>query len=151
LVYDQLVMEGFQTFLPEIEVWVRQNGARRTVKVPMFNGYLFMRAAMDKNTYIAASRTRGLVRVLGERWDRLAVVPDSEIDAIAKLTTANMNPRPHPYLREGRRVRITKGPLTGVEGLLVQVTPEKGLLVVSIELFRRSVSVEVDCTLAGPA
>jgi hypothetical protein len=38
------------------------------------------------------------------------------------------------------------GPLTGLEGVLLQVKPGKGLLVVSLELLQRSVAVEVDCT-----
>jgi transcription antitermination factor NusG len=53
---------------------------------------------------------------------------------------------PHPYLKEGRRVRITHGPLTGVEGILVQSKPGKGLLVLSVELLQRSVAVEVACS-----
>lgn len=58
---------------------------------------------------------------------------------------------PHPYLREGQRVRITRGPLAGVEGILVHSKPHKGLLVFSIELLQRSVAVEVDCTLVVAA
>ena len=49
-------------------------------------------------------------------------------------------------MREGHRVRIVDGPLTGLEGVLLQVKPGKGLLVVSLELLQRSVAVEVDCT-----
>jgi transcription antitermination factor NusG len=52
----------------------------------------------------------------------------------------------HPYLREGQRVRITQGPLAGVEGILLQTKLQKGLLVLSIDLLQRSVAVEVDCT-----
>jgi transcription antitermination factor NusG len=43
------------------------------------------------------------------------------------------------------------GPLSGVEGILLSVRPDKGLLVVSIELLQRSVAVEVDCTLVAAA
>ena len=53
---------------------------------------------------------------------------------------------PFPYLREGQHVRITRGPLAGVEGLLVHVKPNKGLLVLSVDLLHQSVAVEVDCT-----
>ena len=37
--------------------------------------------------------------------------------------------------------------MTDVEGILVRTKPGKGLLVVSVELLRRSVAVEIDCTL----
>jgi transcription antitermination factor NusG len=52
----------------------------------------------------------------------------------------------HPFLREGQHVRITRGPLADVEGVLVATKPNKGLLVLSVDLLRRSVAVEVDCT-----
>jgi transcription antitermination factor NusG len=53
---------------------------------------------------------------------------------------------PHPYLREGQRVRITRGPLADLEGILVRMNHKKGLLVVSVNLLKRSVAVQLDCT-----
>ena len=58
---------------------------------------------------------------------------------------------PYPYLRHGQRVRITEGPLANIEGILVDTNPKKGLLVVSVELLRRSVAVQLDCTLLEAA
>jgi transcription antitermination factor NusG len=118
----------------------------------MFPGYLFLHHAMDLNSYTEVLKTRELVRVLGDGRDRLAVVPYAEIEAVQKVVQAHLPALPYPYsLREGQRVRITKGPLAGVEGILVHTKPNKGLLVLSIELFQRSVAVEVDCTFAVAA
>jgi len=151
LVCDQLAAKGFQVFLPKIEVWSRRNGGRHCISVPMFPGYLFLHHAMDLNSYIEVLKTRELVRILGDGRDRLAVVPDGEVDAIQKVVQAHLPALLYPYLHEGQRVRITKGPLAGVEGILVHTKPNKGLLVLSIELFQRSVAVEVDCTFAVAA
>ena len=116
----------------------------------MFPGYVFIRHAIDKTSYIDIVKTRGLVRILGERWDRLTAVADIEIDAVRVVSASGIPAFPHPYLREGQCVRITDGPLSGVEGLLVATKPQKGLLVVSVELLQRSVAVEVDCTRVQP-
>ena len=151
LVCDQLAAKGFQVFLPKIEVWSRRGGVRHCISVPMFPGYLFLHHAMDSNSYIEVLRTRELVRILGDGRDRLAVVPDAEVEAIQKVMQAHLPALLYPYLHEGQRVRITKGPLAGVEGILVHTKPNKGLLVLSIELFQRSVAVEVDCTFAVAA
>jgi hypothetical protein len=40
--------------------------------------------------------------------------------------------------------------MADVEGILVRTKPNKGLLVLAVELLWRSVAVEVDCTLAVP-
>jgi transcriptional antiterminator NusG len=150
-VCDQLVAKGFHPFLPLIAVWSRRHRMQRRIPVPMFPGYLFLRHPIDKESYFDALGARGLVRFLGGGWGRLATVPDREIDAIKRLLDARIEALHHPFLREGQRVRITRGPLAGVEGLLVQFKTNKGLLVLSVDLLRRSVAVEVDCTLVVPA
>ena len=150
LVHDQLMAKTFNVFLPLIPVWSRRNGSRHLIRKPMFPGYLFLRHALDKASYVEIMKTNGLARILGERWDRPAVVADAEIDAIRQVLDAGLPILPHSYLREGNRVRIIQGPLKSVEGILVHNNPQKGLLVVSVELLQRSVAVEVDCTFVTP-
>ena len=125
LVVDQLTAKGFKTFLPKIYVRSRRGGLPRFSHAPMFPGYLFFHHAMDKASYIEVSKMRGFVRILGERWDRLAVVPDAEIESIQVVMESSLPTLPYPYLREGQRVRITSGPLANVEGTLVQIKPSK--------------------------
>lgn len=151
LVYDQLAAKGFHLFLPKIDVWSRRGGLRHLIRAPMFPGYLFLHHVMDKASYIKVREARGLVRILGGGSDQLAVVPHKEIEAIQNVVEAQLPALPHPYLREGQRVRITRGPLADVEGILVRLKPNKGLLVLSIDLLQRSVAVEVDCTLVVAA
>jgi transcriptional antiterminator NusG len=151
LVYNQLATKGFAVFLPKLDIWSRRNGIQRQIPAPMFPSYLFLHRAMSKLSFIEVSKARGLVRILGERWDRLSTVPEAEIEAIQRVLSAKLPVVSHPYLREGQRVRIMQGPLTGVEGILVHSKPNKGLLVLSIDLLRRSIAVEVDSTLVGAA
>jgi transcription termination/antitermination protein NusG len=151
LVCDQLAAKCFQLLLPRIEVWSHRAGKRHIISVPMFPGYLFLRHAIDKVSYIDVRKARGLVRILGEQWDRLSVVPDAEIEAIQIVLNASLPVMPYPYLREGQRVRITGGPLRGIEGILVHSKPTKGLVILSVDLLQRSVAVEVDCSVVTAA
>ena len=86
------------------------------------------------------------MRILGERWDRLGMVPNAEIKAIQKVGYARLPVLSHPYLKEGQYVRLTDGPLEGTEGIFVRSKPAKGLLVLSVDLLQRSIAVEVDCS-----
>jgi len=146
VVYDQLVKKEFCLFLPKIPQRLRRDEFQRVSHTPLFPGYLFLHHTMDKVSYIELRKARGLVTVLGEKWDCLATVPNKEIEAIQSALRANVRVWPHPYLREGTKVRLLHGPLTGVEGVLVQVKPSKGLLVLSIDLLHRSIAIEVDYT-----
>ena len=150
-VHDALEAKGFEVFVPCVDVWARRAEQRRLARAPLFPGYLFLRCAMDKTSYIDISKTNGLVAILGERWDRLAVVPEPDIAAIQQALRANLPVLPHPFLAAGQRVRIARGPLTGIEGFLVRANPVKGLLVISIDMLQRSVAVEIDCTFVEAA
>jgi transcription antitermination factor NusG len=131
--------------------WSRRAGVRRVVVRPMFPSYLFVQHRIDKRSYVEIMKTKGLVRILGERWDRLEAIPAGEVDAIRRVVGSPLPVMPHPYLQQGQRVRIVDGPLSGIVGLLVRSRPERGLLVLSVDLLRRSVAVEVDCTAVEPA
>ena len=151
LVHDQLAAKRYDVFLPMMTVWSRRRAVRHLIAVPMFPGYLFLRHDLDKSSYVDIAKTRGLTRILGERWDRPAVIPDNEVETVQRLSAARLPLMAHPFLQEGHRVRITDGPLADVEGVLVESKPAKGLLVVSVGLLRRSVAVEIDCTAVVPA
>jgi transcription termination/antitermination protein NusG len=150
LVHDQLLAKGYQTFLPTIREWSRRAGARHLISVPMFSGYLFLHHAIDKRSYLDVMGIRGVVRILGERWDRLAPVDALEIEAIQRLQRSELALTPYPYLRDGQRVRIVEGSLAGVEGILVRRKANRDLLVLSINLLNRSVAVEVECGAVDP-
>jgi transcription termination/antitermination protein NusG len=150
LVHDQLLGKGMRPFLPTIRTWSRRAGVRRLIPVPMFPSYLFIRCEMDKDRYIEVLKSRGVVRLLGERWDRLTPIPDAEMESVQRIANTDIAVMPHPYLREGQRVRIGVGPLTGLEGILLRTKPNRGLLVLSVDLLQQGVAVEVDCTAVTP-
>jgi transcription antitermination factor NusG len=145
-VAEQLTAKGFAAFLPELRMWSRRMGGMQLTRKPMFPGYLFVRHAMDKHSYIEMVKVRGLVRILEDGWKRLTAIPDVEVDAIQRIVRANVPVQPHEHLQDGDRVRVREGALTGLEGIFVQHKRTRGRLVVSVNLLGRSVAVEVDCT-----
>ena len=150
-VAQQLSARGFETFLPEIATVSRRGGGTHLIQTPMFPGYLFVRTAIDKQRYVEMLKARGLVRVLGDGWDRLAPVAAAEIDAIQRVVEAKVIALPYPHLTRGDRVTVVEGPLTGVEGIFIQDHPQKGRLVLSIDLLGRSVAVDIDCSAIVPS
>lgn len=147
--HDQLAALGFSAFLPELGVWSKRQGQMHVVSMPMFPGYLFVRDSMDKQAYIEMLKVRGLVRILENGWTRLTPIPDDEVSAIEQVMKSGVPMFPHA-LHEGDRVRVTEGPLKGVEGVFVQDRPESGRLIVSIGLLGRGIAVEVDCIAIEP-
>jgi transcription antitermination factor NusG len=148
LVREQLVAKGYEIFLPMIHQLALGSvrGRREPIRrVPMFKGYLFLRHRIDRTAFLDVSNTKGLVHILGTRWDRLAQVPDEELASIKRAEESHEPLLPYPYLKVGSRVRITRGMLTNAEGILVRTDLAKGLLVISVSLLQRSVAVKVNC------
>ena len=146
LVLDQLSAKGFAAFLPEIGVWSKRQGKMHVVPAPMFPGYLFVKQRMDKHAYIEMQKVRGLVRILEDGWTRLTPIPDQEVEAVERVQQAGVPMFRHGALQEGDHVRVTGGPLTGVEGMFIEDHPGTGRLVVSVGLLGRGVAVEIDGT-----
>jgi transcription antitermination factor NusG len=76
------------------------------------------------------------------RGEQVAIVPNQEIEAIQRVVGGFGSVEPHPFLKCGTRVRVIRGSLEGVEGIL---TRKKNLcrLVLSVDMLARSVAVEV--------
>ena len=130
-------------------MWSKRQNQMHVVNVPMFPGYLFVRDRMDKHAYIAMLKVRGLVRILEQGWTRLTAIPDDEVSSIERVMNAGVPMFPHA-LHEGDRVRVTDGPLKGVEGVFIKDRPDTGRLIVSVGLLGRGVAVDVDCTDLEP-
>jgi transcription antitermination factor NusG len=149
-VSDLLSQKGFQTFLPYLDEWGKQRGVRYIRNKPMFPGYIFLSHAIDKWSYIDVCNTSGVARVLGAGWNQLISIPNHEIDAIRYVQSAGVPRMPYSFLTEGQRVRVINGALFNVVGILVKQDPARGVLVLSVDLLKKSVSVKVDCTDVVP-
>jgi len=69
-------------------------------------------------------------------------IQDSEIEGISNLVTRGAELLPHPFLKQGDRVRVVRGALAGVEGTLVRIG-SKSQIVISIEVLHRSLATTV--------
>jgi transcription antitermination factor NusG len=139
-VSEMLEAKGFDVFLPLYESTRRWKDRRKVLLLPLFPSYVFVRGAMDRRLPVLT--TPGVHKMIC-RGERIATVPEEEIEAIRRTLDGDFSVEPHPFLRCGERVRVVRGPLEGVEGIL---TRKKNLfrLVLSVDMLAQSVSVEID-------
>jgi len=144
---EMLEAKGFEVFLPLYESTRRWKDRRMVLSLPLFPCYVFVRGAHERRLPVLT--TPG-VHMIISRGERVATVPDEEIEAIRRIVEGQVSAEPHPFLRCGERVRVVRGSLEGVEGIL---TRKKNLyrLVLSVDMLAQSVSVEVDALDVEPA
>lgn len=135
---DMLAGKGYLTTVPRRPLCskCKENCNGR----PLFPGYLFLRFDASNPWHIVS--TPGVIRIVsfGE------VVPPMQEDEIRNLSIMTACDRCKSILGHavsGDLVAITKGPLTGLKGVFSR-NGSLGRLVVSVSLFNRSVSVDLD-------
>ena len=143
---EMLEAKGFEVFLPLYESTRRWKDRRKVLSLPLFPCYVFLRGAHERRLPVLT--TPG-VHMIISRGERVETVPEEEIEAIRRIVEGKLSVEPHPFLRCGERVRVVRGSLEGVEGIL---TRKKNLyrLVLSVEMLAQSVSVEIDALDVAP-
>jgi transcription antitermination factor NusG len=132
--------KGFENYFPTYRS--RRKWSDRTIdaEAPLFPGYVFCR--FDKRKKVPILSTPGVVGIVGFGKDP-AEIAEEEIATIQSVLAAGLEVMPYPFLREGETVRIIRGSLEGIEGLLLKKKTDCRL-VVSVTMLQRSISVEID-------
>jgi transcription termination/antitermination protein NusG len=147
---DYLQSRDVEVFLPLYRVQSRRRDRRMVVEKPLFTGYLFVHSDLKRSEKIELLRAPGSVGLVGFD-DGPRPVPDSELDSIRILVGSGRVPEPFPFLKEGKRVRVTGGALDGLEGYVVHAADGKRRVVVSIEILGRSVAALLEREELEPA
>jgi transcription antitermination factor NusG len=143
-----LVAKNYEVFLPLQNCRRVRSGRVEEIQMPLFSGYVFCRIDFEdrSNPIVTTPGVLGIVGFGGTP----AAVSDSEIESLRSVLKSGMSVEPWNRYSPGSPVRICRGPLSGVEGTLVEV--KRGHhLIVSISLLQRSVMVKIDPSWLTPA
>lgn len=145
-VAHMLSTKGFEVFLPLYDSVRRWKDRSKTISLPLFPCYVFVRGGLDRRLQVVTTPGIHTILSVGEA---VAVIPSQEMDAIRMAVNSPAQIEPYPFLRCGEKVRVTRGSLEGVTGVLVR---KKSLyrLVLSVEMLAQSVSVEIDAADVEP-
>lgn len=144
-VQKNLNLKGIEAFLPTVERISKWKDRDKIVAFPLFPGYLFINIPKTSHAILTALKTKDIVKLLGSVPGKPAPIPDVQIAFLRKLIENKKDLDPYPYLKEGQLVRIKKGPLAGVEGILTEKLG-KHMLVLSIDVLRQGVALKISAS-----
>jgi transcription antitermination factor NusG len=138
--------KGYDQMLPTYTARHQWSDRVKNVERPLFPGYVFCRLNLEARAPLLT--TAGILYIVGN--GRIpAPIPESEMAAIQAVLRSGLPVEPWPYCKVGDGVRLERGPLTGLQGILLQICSQYRI-VVSIHLLQRSMAVEVDRSWAVP-
>jgi transcription antitermination factor NusG len=141
-VSKQLADRHIEAFLPLYRETRKWKDRRKLVELALFPGYIFVR--IHERERLKVLQLAGVVRFVTHQG-RLAALNDEEIESLRSGLEKGVLAQPHPLLRVGRRVRVSRGPMAGVEGVLLR-RKDKVRVVVSIEAIQQSIALELDAS-----
>lgn len=147
LVRDQLEKQGIEPLLPTMKRLSQWKDRRKEIEVPLFSGYCLAR--FSQHDKLAAQKIFGVVEVVESRGHPVPI-PDEEIAAIKALMASLLPYDSYSYLHEGMTVEVVRGPLRGVQGILLG-KGKRHQLVIGIRIIQRAMTVEIDVRDVVPA
>jgi transcription antitermination factor NusG len=135
-----LASKGYDCLLPVSKERRRWSDRWKELELPLFPGYLFSRfQAYERAAVLSAP---GVLSIVG--IGRVPTPVDSkEIAAVQLVAQTGFPARPWSYVEVGEVVRLDRGPLQGLTGIVLQRKSESKLIL-SVTLLKRSIAVEID-------
>ena len=131
-------------FLPMVEKVTVIRGRKFRPIMPLFPSYVFVCGTPERrNECFRGRRLAGAVNVADQ--GRLV----GELHQIQSALGAHIRLDPWPYLKRGRRCRVSSGPFEGMEGIIDR-RKDRARLVLRVETLGQAVALEIDAGLLEP-
>lgn len=131
---------GYETFVPVLEQKRLWSDRIKIVQAPLFIGYVFLRFNADNCHPVVTAP--GVLRFVGQ-GKMPSPIEDSEIEALQITTQKGLLCGPCAFLEVGQEVEVRLAPFVSLRGKIVRFK-NKQRLILSVNLIKRSVFVEVD-------
>ena len=122
-----------------------KNGKKVTVERKVFPGYVLVEMVMNQETLHTINNIQGVIKFVGQGWTPQPLRRE-EVNRLLGIEVESDEDQPReeiPFL-VGQVVEITEGPFSDFSGTIEEVIPEKGKVRVSVSLFGRPTTVELD-------
>lgn len=134
-----------QALVPTEQAVEIKNGKKVTVERKVYPGYVLVEMVVDQETLHVINGIQGVIKFVGKDRDPQPLRAD-EVNRLLGIADETVEEAPKeeiPFL-VGQAVAITEGPFTDFNGTVEDVMADKGKVRVSVSLFGRPTSVELD-------
>lgn len=133
-----------RVLVPTEEVVEVKNGQKRTTTRKFFPGYILVEMEMDNQTWHTVKETPKVTGFVGAGRNP-PPMPEAEVLRIAnQLGHEEPRPKLAVTFERGDEVRVVEGPLAPVVGKVEEVNTARGRVRVTVTIFGRPTSVELD-------
>ena len=133
-----------EILIPTESVVETVKNEKRTTTRKFFPSYMLVEMLLNEYTWHCVKNTPKITGFVGNSTDP-SPVPEYEIERLKRqIEDGVAKPKPKVVFEENESVRVMNGPFTNFTGVVEEVKPEKGRVVVSVSIFGRSTPIELD-------
>ena len=134
-----------QALVPTQEAVEIKNGKKVNVERKIYPGYVLVEMVMNQETLHTVNGIQGVIKFVGQDRMPQPLRPD-EVNRLLGIGVEEekVEEKDEIPFMVGQAVAITEGPFTDFNGTIEEVMPDKGKVRVSVSLFGRPTSVELD-------
>ncbi len=134
-----------QVLVPTQDVVEIKNGKKVTVERKLYPGYVLVEMQMSQEALHVVNSIQGVIKFIaaGKLPQPLRQDEVNRLLGIVEETAAEAPKEEIPFL-VGQVVEITEGPFSDFSGTVEEVLADKGKVKVSVSLFGRPTTVELD-------
>jgi transcription termination/antitermination protein NusG len=135
-----------QALVPTQEVVEIKNGKKVPVERKLYPGYVLVEMTMNQETAHVINSIQGVIKFVGQDRKLPQPLRPDEVNRLLGIAdeAAEAEPQEEIPFMIGQAVEITEGPFTEFSGTVEEVMPDKGKVRVTVSLFGRPTSVELD-------
>jgi transcriptional antiterminator NusG len=134
-----------QALVPTQEAIEIKNGKKVLVERKLYPGYVLIETTMGQEAQHLVNSVQGVIKFVGTGKAPQPLRPE-EVNRLLGVVEETVESAPReeiPFL-VGQAVEITEGPFADFSGTVEEILPEKGKVKVSVSLFGRPTTVEMD-------
>jgi len=134
-----------QALVPTQEVVEIKNGKKVNVERKLYPGYVLVEMVANQETLHVINNIQGVIKFVGTGRDPMPLRQEevNRLLGVAEAVTETEPKEEIPFL-VGQVVEIIEGPFSDFSGTVEEVLVDKGKVRVSVSLFGRPTSVELD-------
>jgi transcriptional antiterminator NusG len=134
-----------QALVPTQQVVEIKNGKKVTVERKMFPGYVLVEMVLNQETMHVINGIQGVIKFVGQGWTPQALRQE-DVNRLLGIEeeTGEEDAREEIPFMVGQVVEIMEGPFSDFSGTVEEVLSDKGKVRVSVSLFGRPTTVELD-------
>ena len=133
-----------QILIPTEKVSEVRSGKKKISFRKFFPGYVLIEMELTDKLWYLIKTTPGVTGFIGPRA-RPQALKEQEIKNILRQTEEKREkPTPKVIFEKGEGVRVIEGPFVNFNGIVEELSPNKGKLKVTVSIFGRATPVELE-------